>query len=228
MRQGKPGACSYAVGDCVRGHCTFRLLSAQWEFAPSFLPRALKTSLHFGLQRRTNSWRASGEQDRADPEVKLCCFEPSGSQAPRGSRERPARSCSGAAGVPKGCQGTQEVGEELGSAWGWSWSKVPGSGHWGSATGLVRPAQPQRGRTRVGRPGTVQRLSQSEQQGSCPCPLQPGVAWEHLGLAAAPAKPTLCALSCSLLNPFARLISAAEAASHDVVTHGLKSSSCRF
>lgn len=64
---GELGACSYAVGDCVCGHCTFCLVSAGQEFAPSFLPWALKTSLDFGLQRGTNSWRAgqSRSQGRA-------------------------------------------------------------------------------------------------------------------------------------------------------------------
>lgn len=40
-----------------------------------------------------------------------------------------------------------------------------------------------------------------------------------------PSKPTLYTLPCSLLNPFAHLISTAETASHSMVMHGLESAS---
>lgn len=57
-----------------------------------------------------------------------------------------------------------------------------GKCHWAGV-----PSTATAGRTRVGRAGTTQRLSQRKKQGSCPGALHPGVAWEHLGLAAAPA-----------------------------------------
>lgn len=51
-----------------------------------------------------------------------------------------------------------------------------------------------------------------------------GASWTSYS----PSKPALCTLSCSLLNPSARLISTAEAAPHSVVRHRWKSASHRF
>lgn len=163
-----------AAGDGTPGHYTFCLSSAAVGFLPSCLGH-WKPAWIWGAERDQlleSLWRAG-----QNSEAELCCFQFSGSQAPWMSKGDPSL---------EALLVTQRAHRSGKMNWGAPRAERCQALNTGTVSLVV-----------VGKPENVQRVRQSKQQRCAPCPHQPGVAWEHPGLAAA----LVVHPSCTLLVP---------------------------
>lgn len=139
---GRAGSCGFVIGDCASGYYTFCLASA--GVCSHFPALGIENQPGIWLWTGTNSWGASGKQEGAEHQVELCWFEPLGSQAPWVSAGALGLELLRCCWCHKRLLGHTGGGRGTGEQLGLVLWQVPGSGHWGSATGLVCPAQPQR------------------------------------------------------------------------------------